>query len=143
MQTIQEVMSSEVQYVGPTDTIRRAAQLMDEFKVGALPVLDGDALVGMITDRDIVVRSIAKGKDPESDRVGNVMSPEAFTCHAGQTVDDVLAAMGDQQIRRVPVIDQASHKLVGMVSLGDLAKTQSGQIDEALRDISGAAKQKA
>jgi CBS domain-containing protein len=136
MQTIQDVMSSDVQYVGPTDTIRRAAQLMEEFKVGALPVLDGDALVGMITDRDIVVRSISKGKDPESDRVGNVMSPEAFSCHAGQSVDEVLAAMGDEQIRRVPVIDQASHKVVGMVSLGDLAGTRSTQVDEALREIS-------
>jgi CBS domain-containing protein len=141
MQTIQDVMSSEVQYVGPTDTIRRAAQLMDEHKIGALPVLDGDWLVGMITDRDIVVRSIAKGKDPESDRVGNAMSPEAFSCHAGQTVDEVLAAMGDQQIRRVPVVDQASHKVIGMVSLGDLAKTQSANVDDALRDISGSAKQ--
>ncbi|WP_332876789.1 CBS domain-containing protein [Massilia sp. S19_KUP03_FR1] len=141
MQTIQDVMSSDVHYVGPTDTIRRAAQLMEEFNVGALPVLDGDALVGMITDRDIVVRSISKGKDPESDRVGNVMSPEAFSCHAGQGVDAVLAAMGDQQIRRVPVIDQASHKLLGMVSLGDLARTQSTQIDEALRNISSDNKQ--
>ena len=141
MQTIQDVMSSEVQYVGPTDSIRRAAELMAQFNVGALPVLDGDALVGMITDRDIVVRSIAKGKDPESDRVGNVHSPEAFTCHAGQSVDEVLAAMGDQQIRRVPVIDQQSHKVVGMVSLGDLARSQSGKVDAALREISAGAKQ--
>ena len=138
MQTIQDVMTSDVQYVGPTDTLRRAAQLMEQFNLGALPVLDGDALVGMITDRDIVVRSISKGKDPESDRVGNVMSPEAFSCHAGQNIDEVLVAMGDQQIRRVPVIDQASHKLVGMVSLGDLAQTQSTQVDAALRDISAA-----
>lgn len=141
MQTIQDVMSSNVQFVGPTDTVRRAAQLMAEFKIGALPVLDGDALVGMITDRDIVVRSIAAGRDPESDRVGNVMSPEAFSCHAGQSVDEVLAAMGDQQIRRVPVIDQASHKVIGMVSLGDLAQTRSAQVDEALREISAGAKQ--
>ena len=139
MPVIREVMSSDVQYVGPTDTIRRAAQLMEEFDVGALPVLDGDALVGMITDRDIVVRSIAKGKDPESDRIGNIMSPETATCYAHQSVDEVLAAMGDQQIRRVPVIDQDSHKLVGMVSLGDLAKTQSGKVDDALRDISARA----
>jgi CBS domain-containing protein len=140
MQTIQDVMSTDVQYVGPTDSIRRAAQLMEEFDVGALPVLDGDALVGMITDRDIAIRSSAKGKDPESDRVGNVMSPEVSTCHARQSVDEVLGAMGDQQIRRVPVIEQGSHKLVGMVALGDLARTQSGKVDDALRDISAAGK---
>jgi CBS domain-containing protein len=136
MQTIQEVMSTDVQCVAPTDSIRRAAQLMEEFDVGALPVLDGDALVGMITDRDIVMRSSAKGKDPESDRVGNAMSPEVATCHAAQTVDEVLDAMGDLQIRRVPVVEQDTHKLVGMVALGDLSRTGSNQVDDALRDIS-------
>ena len=136
MPTIQDMMTPDVQYVAPTDSIRRAAQLMEEFDVGALPVFDGDALVGMITDRDIAVRSSAKGKDPESDRVGNVMSPDVATCQASQSVDEVLAAMGDLQIRRIPVIDQASHKLLGMVSLGDLAQSQSGQVDDALRDIS-------
>lgn len=140
MQTIQDVMTKDVQYVGPTDTVRRAAQLMEEFDVGALPVLDGDALVGMITDRDIAIRSSAKGKDPESDRVGNVMSPDVSTCYAGQSVDDVLAAMGDQQIRRVPVIDQDSHQVVGMVALGDLAQTQSAYVDAALREISSTSK---
>lgn len=140
MQTIQDVMSKEVQYVGPTDTIRRAAQLMEQFNVGALPVLDGDALVGMITDRDIAIRSSAKGKDPESDRVGNVMSPDASTCHAGQGVDEVLAAMGELQIRRVPVIDQASHRVVGMVSLGDLARTPSHKVEDALKQISAGAR---
>jgi CBS domain-containing protein len=140
MQTIQDVMTKDVQYVGPTDTVRRAAQLMEEFNVGALPVLDGDALVGMITDRDIAIRSSAKGKDPESDRVGNVMSPDVSTCYAGQSVDDVLAAMGDQQIRRVPVIDQDSHQVVGMVALGDLAQTQSANVDAALREISATSK---
>lgn len=140
MQTIQDVMTRNVQYVGPTDTVRRAAQLMEEFNVGALPVLDGDALVGMITDRDIAIRSSAKGKDPESDRVGNVMSPDVSTCYAGQSVDDVLAAMGDQQIRRVPVIDQDSHQVIGMVALGDLAQTQSANVDAALREISSTSK---
>jgi len=140
MQTIQDVMSTEVQYVGPTDTLRRAAELMEQFNVGALPVLDGGKLVGMITDRDIVVRSIAKGKDPESDRVGNVQSPDPLTCYASQSVDEVLAAMGDQQIRRVPVVDQESLEVLGMVSLGDLARSQSGKVDDALRGISAAAK---
>jgi CBS domain-containing protein len=140
MQTIQDVMSTEVQYVGPTDTLRRAAELMEQFNVGALPVLDGGKLVGMITDRDIVVRSIAKGKDPESDRVGNVHSPDPLTCYTSQSIDEVLAAMGDQQIRRVPVVDQESLEVLGMVSLGDLAQSQSGKVDDALRGISAAAK---
>jgi CBS domain-containing protein len=141
MQTVQDLMTPDVQFVGPTDTIRRAAQLMEEFDIGALPVFDGDALVGMITDRDIAIRSSAKGKDPESDRVGNVMSPDVSTCQPAQSIDDVLAAMGDQQIRRVPVIDQDSHKLVGMISLGDLARTRSAKVDDALREISAGVSQ--
>lgn len=141
MQTIQDVMTPDVRYLAPTDSVRRAASLMDELNVGAIPVLDGEALVGMITDRDIAIRSTAKGKDPETDRVGNAMSPEVRTCHPGQSVDEVLREMGDQQIRRVPVIDQTSHKLVGIVSLGDLAKTQSGSVDNALREISEPGKQ--
>ena len=136
MQTIQDVMTPDVQCVAPTDSIRRAAQMMDALNVGAIPVLDGESLVGMITDRDIAIRSTAKGKDPESDRVGNVMSPEVRTCHPGQSVDEVLKEMGDQQIRRVPVIDQASHQMVGIVSLGDMAVKAKTATDKALGEIS-------
>lgn len=140
MQTIQDVMTKNVQSISPEESVRRAAQIMDEFNVGSIPVCDGAKLVGMITDRDITVRSTAAGNAPESTRVGDVMSTDVRTCFSNQTVEDVLATMGDVQIRRVPVIDQASHNVIGMVSLGDLAKSQSGKVDEALRDISGAAK---
>lgn len=136
MQTIQEIMTRDVQYVSPEDTVRRAAQLMYEFDVGAIPVCDGDKLVGMITDRDITVRSTAAGQAPESTRVGDIMSTEVRTCYAGQSIDEVLGHMGDVQIRRVPVIDQQSHKIVGIVSLGDMAIKHSAGIDEALEEIS-------
>jgi len=136
MQTIQDVMTKDVQFVSPEDSVRRAAQMMDEFNVGAIPVCDGAKLVGMITDRDITVRSTAAGQAPEKTRVGDVMSTDVRTCYAGQSVDEVLTQMGDVQIRRVPVVDQASHTLVGIVSLGDMATSQSKGIEQALEEIS-------
>ncbi len=136
MQTIQDVMTRDVQQISPEDSVRRAAQMMDEFNIGSIPVVDGNKLVGMITDRDITVRSTAAGQAPESTRVGDVMSTDVRTCYSSQTVDEVLDQMGDVQIRRVPVVDQASHSLVGIVSLGDMATKHSAGIDHALQEIS-------
>jgi CBS domain-containing protein len=136
MQTIQDIMTRDVQCISPEQSVRRAAQMMDEFNIGSIPVCDGNKLVGMITDRDITVRSTAAGQLPESTRVGDVMSTDVRTCHATQLVDEVLDQMGDVQIRRVPVVDQASHTLVGIVPLGDMAMTHAAGIDHALEDIS-------
>ncbi len=136
MQTIQDVMTRDVQFVSPEDSVRRAAQMMDEFNIGSLPVCDGPKLVGMITDRDITVRSTAAGQAPESTRVGDVMSTDVRTCYATQGVDEVLEQMGDVQIRRVPVVDQQSHTLVGIVALGDMATKHSVGIEDALQEIS-------
>lgn len=136
MQTISEVMTRDVHTISPDETVRRAAQLMDELNVGSIPVCDGPRLVGMITDRDITVRATAAGMGPESTRVGDVMSTDVRTCYSTQNVDEVLNQMGDVQIRRVPVVDQASHSLVGIVSLGDMATKHSAGIDHALEEIS-------
>ena len=118
MQTIKEVMTREVQSISPQETIQRAAQMMDELNVGSIPVLDGQKLVGMITDRDITVRATAAGQAPGSTRVGDVMSTDVRTCSPNQTVDEVLGQMGDVQIRRVPVVDENSQQVVGIVSMG-------------------------
>jgi CBS domain-containing protein len=136
MQTIQDIMTCDVQFVSPEDSVRRAAQLMDEFNVGSIPVCDGPKLVGMITDRDITVRSTAAGQEPGSTRVGDVMSTDVRTCYASQSVDEVLGQMGDVQIRRVPVVDQQSHSMVGIVSLGDMATKHSSGVESALEEIS-------
>ena len=136
MQTIQELMTTDVKSISPEQSIRQAAQLMDELNVGAIPVIDGQKLVGMITDRDITVRATAAGLAPESTRVGDVMSTDVRTCYATQGVDEVLSQMGDVQIRRVPVIDQQSHAVIGIVSLGDMATGHSAGIDQALNEIS-------
>jgi len=136
MQTIQDVMTRDVETISPQETVQRAAQMMDELNVGAIPVLDGGKLVGMITDRDITVRSVAAGQAPASTRVGDVMSTDVRTCTTRQTVDEVLGQMGDVQIRRVPVIDEDSQQVVGIVSLGDMATKHSAQIDRTLDEIS-------
>jgi CBS domain-containing protein len=136
MQTIQDVMTRNVKSISPEDTVRRAAELMKELDVGAVPVVDGAKLVGMLTDRDITIRSTAAGQDPSKTRAGDVMSTDVRTCFATQTVEEVLAEMGDVQIRRVVVVDQASHSLVGIVSLGDMATKNAASTDQALGEIS-------
>jgi CBS domain-containing protein len=135
MQTIADIMTRDVQTISPQETVQRAAQLMDELNVGAIPVLDGDKLVGMITDRDITVRSVAVGQDPRSTKVADVMSTDVRTCTADQSIDDVLNTMGDVQIRRIPVLD-AQSKVIGIVSLGDVATSNSADVDRALDEIS-------
>jgi CBS domain-containing protein len=136
MPTIQDIMTRDVQTISSQETIQRAAQLMDELNVGAIPVLDGDKLVGMITDRDITVRSVAAGQDPRSTKVTDVMSTDVRTCTPGQSIEEVLSQMGDVQIRRVPVVDEQSGKVIGIVSLGDVATSDAADVDVALDEIS-------
>jgi CBS domain-containing protein len=136
MQVIQDVMTRDVQTISPHDSVRRAAQMMDDLNVGAIPVCDGHKLVGMITDRDITVRSTAAGQAPDDTPVRDVMSIDVRICYTNQTVDEVLDQMSDTQIRRIPVIDEQTHQMVGIVSLGDMATKHSAGIDHALDEIS-------
>src|SRR4051812_38265635 len=111
MQTIADVMTRDVRSVSPQETIRRAAQIMDEMNVGALPVCDGQRLVGMITDRDITVRAASVGEGPEDTLVEEIMTEDVVHCFDDQPVDEVLQDMRDIQIRRVPVVDHETHSL--------------------------------
>ena len=135
MQTIQEVMTRDVQTISTQETVQRAAQLMDELNVGAIPVVDDGKLVGMVTDRDITVRSVAVGQDPTSTRVNDVMSTDVRTCTVEQSVDDVLAQMADVQIRRVPVLD-GNGQVIGIVSLGDVVTKAPADVEQTLDEIS-------
>jgi CBS domain-containing protein len=137
MQTISEVMTRDVMTISPQETLRRAAQMMDELNVGVLPVCDGERLVGMITDRDITVRSTSAGEAPENARVEEAMSEDVRWCFDDQSVDEVMQQMSDSQIRRVPVVDHNTKKLVGIVALGDIAtKSQSGEAEDTLKNVS-------
>lgn len=121
MQMVSEVMTRNVQFVSPQESVRRAAQIMDDLNVGALPVCDGERLVGMVTDRDITVRASSAGLSPEDTVVDDVMSTDVRWCFEDQPLDEVMQQMADSQIRRVPVISHdTAQKLVGIVSLGDI-----------------------
>jgi CBS domain-containing protein len=135
MPRISEVMTRGVETIGPDATLQRAAQLMDELNIGALPVCDGEQLVGMITDRDITVRATAAGMEPAQHRVSEVMTSQTRWCTEDQSTDEVMRQMGDVQIRRLPVVDAQRH-VVGIVSLGDLATRVAQHTDEVLRDVS-------
>jgi CBS domain-containing protein len=131
-------MTRNVQYVSPQETVRRAAQMMDDLNVGALPVCDGERLVGIVTDRDITVRATSAGLAPDDAVVDEVMSTDVRWCFEDQPIDEVMRQMADTQIRRVPVVSHdETHKLIGIVSLGDIAtsagdpqKSDIGQIVE-------------
>lgn len=136
MQKISDVMTRDVRVIGPQESVQRAAQLMDQLNVGALPVCDGRRLVGMITDRDITVRATSAGEAPEGVSVEEVMTDQVRWCYEDQSVDEVMQQMADTQIRRVPVVERDSRTLVGIVSLGDLATKHSAQVDRTLEEIS-------
>jgi len=135
MSTVAEIMSTDVRTIQPQESLRRAAQCMQELDVGALPVCDGERLLGMLTDRDITVRGIADGLNPDQACVSDIMSPQVEYCTADQDAADAKRLMGSKQLRRLPVVDK-DQRLVGIVSLGDLATREAGHIDEALREIS-------
>lgn len=126
---VREVMTSSVECVRPDTTVQKAAQKMRDLDVGPLPVCsDEERLVGIVTDRDIAIRSAARGDDPKSTRIEDVMTPGIIHCFADQSVEDAAAIMKEHQIRRLVVLNR-DKKLVGIVSLGDLA-VDTG--DEAL-----------
>jgi CBS domain-containing protein len=135
MQTVAEIMTRNVQAVAPGDSLRRAAQLMDDLNVGALPVCAGDKLVGIVTDRDITVRATSAGMAPAEAHVDQVMSTDVRACHEDESVEDVLQQMADTQIRRVPVLAKGDGKLVGMLSLGDIATRAAAGKDEQIGQV--------
>jgi CBS domain-containing protein len=135
MQSISEIMTRDVTVISPQDSVRRAAQMMSDWNIGALPVCDGQRLVGMISDRDITIRATVTDQSSEQIQVGDIMTDEVLWCFEDQTVGEVLQQMGDAQIRRLPVVNR-DMQLVGMVSLGDLATRHAADTDDTLEDIS-------
>ncbi len=135
MPTVSEIMSTEVETIAPEDTLQRAARRMKELDIGALPVCSGTRLLGMLTDRDIAVRGVAEGLAPDQTCVSDVMTQEVEWCSADADVESVMRKMGDEQLRRMPVVN-SRQELVGIVSLADLALKSGRHIDRAVREIS-------
>lgn len=135
MPNVSEIMTTDVQMIGPQETLQLAAQLMDQLDVGSLPVCDGKRLLGMVTDRDITVRGTAAGLAPDEACVSDVMTAGTEWCTEDQDTEEVMRLMGEAQVRRMPVIN-VDRELVGIVSISDLATRQPGHIDKAVREIS-------
>jgi CBS domain-containing protein len=119
-----DMMTREVEVISPEDSLQEAATRMARRDVGGLPVCDGNRLVGMITDRDIVVRSVAYGRDPRLDRVADAMTNDVEVCFDGESLEEIGRHMQERQIRRLVVLGQAGD-LVGIISLGDLARSHA------------------
>ena len=135
MTTIADIMTRSIATVRRDETLQAAARRMQEMDVGALPELDGKAVAGMVTDRDITVRGVAAGMIPQESLVADVMSEELRFCRAGDSIEQVMAEMGDLKVRRLPVLD-TNNEIVGIVALADLATRQSVHTDKTLREIS-------
>lgn len=134
MTQIKDCMTQNCEWVAPTATLNEAAQIMNQQNLGFLPVGENDRLIGMVTDRDIVTRAVAQNWTTET-QVRDVMTPQTFYCYDDQTAEEICQNMADLQIRRMPVVNR-DKRLVGAVSLGDLAQaTQAqtvGQTEQAI-----------
>jgi CBS domain-containing protein len=132
---VSEVMTRDVKTVRPDDTAREAARFMLSEDAGSMPVSDGDRLIGMITDRDIAVRGVAKGYGPDTP-IRELMTNDLICAREDDDVEEVAMRMSQAQVRRLPVID-ANEKLCGIVSLGDLAREADDDCaEEALEGVS-------
>ena len=132
IQTVADVMTSDVATASTADTARHVARLMRERDIGDVLVVEADQLAGIVTDRDLVVRVLADDLDPDRARVGEICSSEVLEVRPETTVDDALVIMREAAVRRLPVVD--SGRLVGIVSIGDFAA--ESDVDTVLADIS-------
>jgi CBS domain-containing protein len=132
---VREVMTSDVVIASPEDTLQRAAEMMVDIDAGVLPVGENDRLVGILTDRDITVRAVAAGKEPAECKVREVMSPDIKYIYDDESVEDAARNMTQLQVRRLPVLNR-DKRLVGIVSLGDLALKDKSDAADALRGVS-------
>ncbi len=131
---VSEAMTREVLVASPGESIREAAKRMAEIDAGALPVGENDRLVGMITDRDIAIRAVALGKGPDTP-VREVMSTDqVLYCYEDEELERVAKNMGEVQVRRLPVVNREK-RLVGIVSIGDLAHKQHRAAGKAVSDV--------
>ena len=131
--TVRDAMTPNVRSAAPTDSLADAAQTMKQEDVGSLPVVEDDRLIGILTDRDIVLRAVAERVDPQSINVGDAASRDLVTVEPEQDLDEALALMAGHRIRRLPVVEDG--RLVGMLAQADVAieakdKNAGGMLEE-------------
>src|SRR5207253_4212270 len=132
--------TQQVEVIHPDSTLREAAEKMKSLGVGPIPVCDGERLQGMLTDRDITVRATAEGRDPNTTRVREVMTPEVVYCFEDQDVLEAARLMQEKQIRCLPILNREK-RLVGIVSLGDLAvhSAEEKAVSKTIKEVSAPA----
>ena len=133
---VSELMTKQPTTVDPSATLGEVATLMKQEDCGSIPVVEGGRLVGIVTDRDIVVRGVAAGKDPKTQRVSEVMSADPVTIGPDDDVTNAEKKMADRQIRRLPVVEGG--KLVGIIVTAQIARAENERkVGETLKEISG------
>lgn len=134
---LREIMSKDVQVIHPDETLQMAAQKMRDHDIGFLPVCEGERLVGVITDRDLALRGIAAGVNAKAMLGRDLMTSPIIYCFEDQDVDEAAQLMEEYQIRRVAVLSRNDKRLVGVVSLGDIAKNSTKEMSaEVLQSVS-------
>jgi CBS domain-containing protein len=135
VKTVQELMTRNPCSIDADESVTYAAKMLRDEDVGLAPIVRGDRLVGTVTDRDIAIRVVAEGKDPESTKVKEIASINLVTVDPQQDLDEALKLMAKHQVRRLPVIEEGG-RLVGLVAQADIARTgdekQAGRLVEAL-----------
>ncbi len=136
--TIREVMTMNPETVTVDSPVADAARIMRDRDTGIVPVVDGDRLVGVVTDRDITVQTVADGRDPQTTTVGQIASSNLVTLDPQQNLDDALHLMAEHQVRRLPVCEDDG-RLVGIVAQADVARhAKAKQTGEVVEEISHA-----
>jgi CBS domain-containing protein len=124
---VREAMHKGVEWMAPTTSLAELAQTMRKHDIGAIPIGENDRLIGMVTDRDIVVKGLANGKDASSLTARDVMTEGIVYCRANEELGDALRIMEDKKIRRLPVLDE-NKRMIGMLSLGDVSSAASHEL---------------
>ena len=139
---VRDIMTTGIETASPDTSLQEIARMMQREDVGAIPIIDGDELAGIITDRDIVVRCIAAGKDPADTEAEQILSGDLETAEPDDDVQEASRIMSQRQIRRLPVCEGG--RLLGMISIGDIAvKEEEDRAGEALQEISQGVKSEA
>ena len=118
---IKDIMTQRVEFVDPTLTIGKAAEKMRDLNIGFLPVCENGNVIGILTDRDITIRSVPQGRDPRLTPVSEIMSQQVFSCYDEEDIEQAAQYMQEEEVRRLVILDR-DERLAGVVSLGDIAK---------------------
>ena len=135
---IREIMTTNVECVPPTTGLIDLANKMKTLDVGFIPVCENDRLAGTVTDRDIVVRGLAGGKDIATCKAADIMTNDVFWCFEDQDVKDVAKQTREKEVRRMLILNKGK-RLVGVVSIGDISKVEEKETGKTLKDITEAA----